>query len=107
VGRFSGDHTKESRDALHYICKALDMTPVQVQRNALVSWAQEIMDETPMPAPTAKQRRSLASKLMQERDALLTASSSNRRAAFHAKADRQEAEATALSHRIAELLRTP
>jgi hypothetical protein len=101
VARFSGDHDKESRDALRYICETYRMRPVEVLREALTRWARDIKEA---PEPTAKQRRALATKLMLDRDALLTAAASNRRAAFHSKADRQEAEAAALSIRIAELL---
>lgn len=46
VGRFSGDHDKESRDALRYICKALRLKPVEVQRNALIQWAKAIKEES-------------------------------------------------------------
>lgn len=107
VGRFSGDHDKESKAALRYICKALGLKSVEVQRAALTNWAREIKEEQPVPAPTAKQCTALAGKLMQERDALLTAAASNRRAAFHSKAERQDEEAKALSIRISELLRNP
>lgn len=45
VARFSGDHTKESRAALRYICKALGLKPVQAQRNALIQWAKALKEE--------------------------------------------------------------